>query len=308
MFNRNASKMATAIFAALALSACGGSSGGENGNGGGNIPPPSIAFSSANIDLQETGEATISFTLSDAGASAIISASSNSDLVKVAIENKNQLRIETLRVNNDTPVTISLEVKFGGQSSTTNVDVNIINSSIIPVFEEIDALISLLSSGYQDEQQLFNYTLQVGYLSGAVSRSKVDALKEQFNESLQSIGGEVLIADAITSLLDNYTDSTIGEPDLIAGISELVVQYNEKIKKTNIVVNTLFDDVGMQFPNLKLTGNIYHPDVKRFSQLLTDNVGGFSGEFKFNDEYAFLGDVLPSFNNNQQCLITEEGA
>lgn len=305
MFNRDTSKMAPAILTALALSACGG---GDNGNGGGNVPPPSITVSNTNIDLQEVGETKFSFTLNDAGDSAIVSATSSSELLKVDIENKKQLRIKTLKVDNDTPVTISLEVRFGGQRSTTDVKVNIINSSIIPVFEEVDALIRLLSSGYQDEQQLFNYAAEVGYLSGAVKRSRIDSLKGQFTESLQSMGNEVVIEDAITSLLDDYADATIGEPELIMAISELVAQYNEKISQANLVVNGLFDDVGMQFANLQLRGNVYYPEAGQFSQVLNDTVGVFSDGFQFNEDYAFLEYVLPIFNNNQQCLITEGGA
>tara|TARA_R110001583_G_scaffold17575_4_gene70922 strand:- start:19516 stop:20439 length:924 start_codon:yes stop_codon:yes gene_type:complete len=305
MLNKNASRTAIAVLSVLAMTACGGSGGGENGNGGGNVPAPTITVTNSNIDIQEAGDTTISFTLNDVGDSAIVSATSNNGMLKVDVENKTQLRMEAPAVDNDTPVTVSLEVKYGGQRSTTSIEVNIINTSVSTVYEKIDAFADLLTNGYQDERQLFDYASQVGYLSGVVSRSEIKMFDELFTESLESVSGEVAIGDAINTLLDSYSDSTISESELTTGIDALVQKYNDALIQPNNIINDLLGSVGMQFPNLKLSGFIYHPEIKQFSQLLSDTVGSFGDGFQFSEDYVFLEDILPSMNSNQQCLTTE---
>ena len=182
-----------------------------------------------------------------------MSATSDSDVVSLDIKTKNQLIITAKTVGNDTPVTVSLEVKYGGQSSTTDISLNVINTSISPVYEEIDAFISLMEAPYQDEQQLFYYALQVGYLSGITSHSRVEYFNARFSESLESIGGEVVIAESVSSLLDGYSNGTIDEPTLITEFSELVNTYNAKAEASDKVISAVFEAVSYTHLTLPTT-------------------------------------------------------
>jgi hypothetical protein len=308
MFKTKLPYTVLAIALASTLTACGGSGGGENGNGGGNVPAPSITLTNPNIDLQEAGEATISFSIANAGASAVVSASSNSEYVNVDVKN-NTLNVTTKSVENDTLAQISIEVKYGGQRGQSKLNLNVINTSIISAYHEADALISLLDANYQDEKQLFDYASQIGYLSGMVTRSKVDDISARFHSSLSKINSGQNIATSLSTAITSYNASTTTETAFRAKLSALATQYNQSLVDSNKIANELFAEVGLPFSELNLTGNVFEGNVLQFSQLLTDTTGLFNGnEWEFNNHFKFLEDVLPSFNIGQLCLANDQGA
>jgi len=307
MRKNNLKRSTLALLVTLALSACGGSGGGENGSGGGNVPAPTINLTNINVDVQEAGEAKVAFTLSNAGAAAIVSATSNNPLVKVDVEGKT-LKVYSPSVDKDTPVEIALEVKFGGQRGNATLKLNIVNTSIISAYEEADAFVTIVSSDYQDEIQLFNYASQVGYTSGFITRSQRDNYQNLFSASLSEITVGLTIMEELLVALDSYQSALSTETDFRATLADLVNRYNETLTTPNSIAHDLFGDIGQPFSSLSMSGNTYESGYKAYSQFLTSETGVFDGQnWQFNSDFAFLEDVLPSFNLSQLCLAASEG-
>lgn len=304
MFNLKTPYTVLAMIIASSLTACGG--GGENGDGGGNVAPPSISLTNDNIDLQEAGETSISFSLANSGSAAIVSATSNNELVSVDVTGTT-LNIVTKEVDNDTKAQVTILVKFGGQEGTSTLNLNVINTSIISAYQKGDAIVSMLIDDYQDETQLFNYAVQNGYLSGTIAKSTSDNFSQRFYTSLSGISDGLAIAESLSLALEAYTESTITETQFRAELQAMIAKYNVSLSESNAIANELFDLVGAPFSTLELNGNVYEENTLQLSQVLNSTTGQYTGDqWQFNNNFAFMEDVLPSFNPGQLCLANEE--
>jgi len=308
MFKQNLPRTMLAAMIITTLTACGGSGGGENGNGGGNVPAPSINLTNTIIDLPEAGDADISFTLANAGAAAIVSAESNNSSVSVDLTGTT-LNITTAEVDNNTPVEITLKVKFGGQSGTSTLSVNVLNNSIVSAYQKTEALINAMALNYIDEKQLFSFASQVGYTSGIITRSERDRLTNTFSDAVTQVSNGATITEAITVLIDDYEAATITETAYRNGLDELTTKYNSSLIAPNAVVNELLTAIGSPFSDMTLSGMQFDLDSLTYSQIINRDIALFDGQsWQFNDNFAFLQDVLPSFNLTQLCLATDRDA
>lgn len=273
-------------------------------------PPPTIVFSSPSLTVNESGEASISFSTNNAGPGAIIRPLNNPLLNPVVSGQQILLTIPAVDLHTN-QTTLSVEVEFGGQKRTSTLTVNIQNTSGLLKVREANDFITytgvlgeedlMLASAIKDMAQFENVSFNKEFSSLVSHIRRLPATDEVVEATL-----------LINQALVDYLENNINELAFIIALQDASDALTLTPFTTLHRLMEPFWGYLNDFSANEVLYIEYAPTKNTFSRYIdNDRLGNVTGQtWRFSDKFTYLEEILPIYRGNVPCAMpsTEEGS
>ncbi|UUO25267.1 hypothetical protein FGD67_20185 [Colwellia sp. M166] len=308
-------KLLLSTVSALVLSACGG--GGEETKTV-TAPPAkvtptlSLSVAQSSLTINENDQGVISLSTSYNGQSTIdYSVSFSSEIVGVSaevIDQSLQLNIDELENDHVITLTVMASSTADNLSSEQSIEINLTNSSVVEVIDEVELWTDIESVFKFDDFELAllpTIYAKAAYFNGKLTSTEYQTRVSDFT-AIKVEASNQKSAEENTSLSTGVTDyqvSSITETELVALLDKVKVlassEYNKLVEKVNELA-LLSDET---VPALPLDSFGYVETYGVFSGVIgATSMGTFVEEkWQFSEQYQILNTLIPVLGNTNEC-------
>ncbi|OUR60535.1 hypothetical protein A9Q74_13020 [Colwellia sp. 39_35_sub15_T18] len=298
----------------ITLTACGGGSG-ESQTAPSKVvtPPATLSFSLAETSLaiNEQEKAKITLTLDYTGTGDLSYAieflpSTNKASAQVI---NNDLIITINELENALTSTLSITVSSSNSDVTAiekTLELSLINTSVEVVLAEVEL--------WKNSEQVFKFDdfddavtfyTKSAYFYGGLDNSAIAEKLTEFTAIKQS-SMEKKSSPEVTQLaeaLANYQNNSITETELKTFLMNVKTMAGAEYNKLAGNINLLASLTNDNLPPLPSLNYQYSDKYQAFSGIIGNTqMGSFDGEsWKFNQQYQFLNNLIPSLGNTTTC-------
>ena len=185
---------------------------------------PTLEFSLSEITMSESAESFMTFTTSNAGSNAVVKPISN-ELVNAEVDGST-LIIRAPAVDFSTnQTTLSVEISYGGQSTTTTIPITVTNSSGLEYVAQANALFSGISTIGDEDVSLAASVTDIAPVNNIVLDDELASLAD-FVSTLQTSSETTQFTSSISSSLLAYSNDEIDENALYEAIIDAELYFS----------------------------------------------------------------------------------
>jgi len=295
-------KFICAITASILLAACGGGGSGGGGTGSGTkssqgtvVEKFELSLGSSIVEMSEESSTQVPVAVVGADGVNVTAITSNSNITVTVNDNKN-IVIKTLDFQSDETVSITVTGTKGAATKSATFTVKVANTSANKTLENIDWLASNKSAiaDFSDETNVFDFSLNVGYKAGTISRSdKVTIASDFANETITSVASIVQAIDVLIEAKSKYQKSEMIESELNVTYIASIAAIDSSVKAIFDVINGVTGKTGMANEiAVRVAKDFIHS--KAYSQFSGNTqLGAFQGDaWVFKPAFVFLDALI----------------
>ena len=245
----------------------------------------------------------MTFTTSNAGSNAVVKPISN-ELVNAEVDGST-LIIRAPAVDFSTnQTTLSVEISYGGQSTTTTIPITVTNSSGLEYVAQANALFSGISTIGDEDVSLAASVTDIAPVNNIVLDDELASLAD-FVSTLQTSSETTQFTSSISSSLLAYSNDEIDENALYEAIIDAELYFSSApVEELNSLMVPFANFLG-DFTMSEVSEFTYSQDYSTYSRYINNTSVGVETEsgWAFNDDVSYLSLLLPAVAGTTPCSV-----